>query len=72
MLKDTYTIDRNHVLEEAKARWEKLTEIEKAAQMKKGKLSDTDESRRVGRFRLADWDQVDLEQYRQRILGNHK
>jgi hypothetical protein len=72
MLNTLSEVQRKHVLEEAKAWREKLTEIEKAAQMKKGKLSDTDESRRVGRFRLADWDQVDLEQYRQRILGNHK
>ncbi|MGZ6346468.1 MAG: hypothetical protein ACXWNC_02705 [Anaerolineales bacterium] len=69
MLKDTNKVDRNQVLEEAKAWWGKLTEIEKNAQMIKGKLIDTDESRRVGRSRLKGWDQVDLEQYSQRILG---
>ena len=71
MLKDIYKVDRNHVLEEAKGWWDKLTEIEKNAKMKKGKLIDSDESRRVGRSRLMDWDQVDLEQYRLRILGTH-
>jgi hypothetical protein len=71
MLKDTYKVDRNHVLEEAKAWWDTLTEIEKNAQMKNGKLIGSDESRRVGRSRLIDWDQVDLEQYRQSILGTH-
>jgi hypothetical protein len=72
MLKETYEVQRKHVLEEAKAWWEKLTENEKTLQMKNGKLIDSDGSRRVGRSRLMDWDQVDLEQYRQRILGNHK
>lgn len=71
MLKDIYKVDRNHVLEEAKAWWDKLTEIEKNAKMKKGILIDSHESRRVGRSRLMDWDQVDLEQYRLRILGTH-
>lgn len=71
MLMDTYTVQRKHVLDEAKAWWDKLTEIEKTAQMNKGKLIDKPESRRVGRSRLMDWDQVDLEQYRQRILGNY-
>jgi hypothetical protein len=72
MLKDTYNLQRKHLLDEAKAWWDKLTENEKNARMEKGTLVDMDESRRVGRSRLMDWDQVDLEQYRQRILGKYK
>jgi hypothetical protein len=72
MIKDTYESQRKQVLDEAKEWWSNLTEKEKNRQMTQGKLFDLDEARRVGRARLMDWDQVDLEQYRQRILGNHK
>jgi hypothetical protein len=72
MIKDTYESQRKQVLDEAKEWWNNLTEKENNRQMTQGKLFDLDEARRVGQARLMDWDQVDLEQYRRRILGNHK
>jgi hypothetical protein len=72
MLNTSSEVQRKHVLEDAKAWWEKLTENEKTLQMNKGKLIDSHASRSIWRSRLMGWDQVDLEQYRHRILGNHK
>jgi len=40
--------------------------------MKKRKQISSDEARRIGEFLYIDWDQVDLEQFRQGLMGNHK
>jgi hypothetical protein len=72
MFLDTHEDQRKRVLDDAKNWWHKLTEKEKNLQMKQGRLFDVDEAKRVGRSRLMGWDQIDLEQYRQKILGNHK
>jgi len=40
--------------------------------MKKRKLISSDEARHIGDSLYIDWDQVDLEQFRQGLMGNHK
>lgn len=40
--------------------------------MKKRKQISPDEARRIGESLYIDWDQVDLEQFRQGLMGNHK
>jgi hypothetical protein len=71
MTKDTNKSQRQQTLEEARAWWEKLTETEKIDQMKKGRLVDSEKIRLAMRSRLKDWDQVDLDQYRQRMSGDN-
>jgi len=39
--------------------------------MKKRKQISSDEARRIGESLHLDWDQVDLEQFRQGLMGNH-
>ena len=40
--------------------------------MKKRKQISMDEAKRVGESLHIDWDQVDLEEFRQGLMGNHK
>jgi len=40
--------------------------------MKKRKQISTDEAKRVGESRHIDWEQVDLEEFRQGLMGNHQ
>ena len=40
--------------------------------MKKRKQISIDEARRVGESLHLDWEQVDLEEFRQGLMGNHK
>ena len=40
--------------------------------MKKRKQISLDEAKRIGESLYIDWDQIDLEQYRQGLMGNHK
>ena len=40
--------------------------------MKKRKQISTDEAKRVGESLHIDWEQVDLEEFRQGLMGNHK
>jgi len=40
--------------------------------MKKRKLISSDEAKRVGESLHIDWDQVDLEQFRQGLMGENK
>ena len=40
--------------------------------MKKRKKISTDEAKRVGESLHIDWEQVDLEKFRQGLMGNHK
>jgi hypothetical protein len=40
--------------------------------MKKKKQISTDEAKRVGESLHIDWNQVDLEEFRQGLMGNHK
>ena len=40
--------------------------------MKKRKKISTDEAKRVGESLHIDWEQVDLEEFRQGLMGNHK
>jgi hypothetical protein len=40
--------------------------------MKKQKQLSPDEARRIGDSLYIDWDQVDLEQFRQGLIGNQK
>jgi len=40
--------------------------------MKKRKQINSDEAKRIGDSLYVDWDQVDLEQFRQGLMGNHK
>jgi hypothetical protein len=40
--------------------------------MKKRKQISSDEAKRIGESLNIDWDQVDLEQFRQGLMGNHK
>jgi len=40
--------------------------------MKKRKQISIDEAQRVGESLHIDWDQVDLEEFRQGLMGNHK
>ncbi len=40
--------------------------------MKKRKQISIDEARRVGESLHIDWEQVDLEDFRQGLMGNHK
>jgi uncharacterized protein DUF5661 len=40
--------------------------------MKKRKQISIDEARRVGESLHIDWEQVDLEEFRQGLMGNHK
>ena len=40
--------------------------------MKKRKQISSDEAKRIGESLHIDWDQVDLEQFRQGLMGNHK
>jgi hypothetical protein len=40
--------------------------------MKKRKQISSDEARRIGESLHIDWDQVDLEQFRQGLMGNHE
>lgn len=40
--------------------------------MKKRKLISPDEAKRIGDSLYIDWDQVDLEKFRQSLMGNHK
>ena len=39
--------------------------------MKKRKQISSEEARRIGEAMHIDWDQVDLEQFRQDLMGNH-
>ena len=39
--------------------------------MKKREQISSDEARRIGESLHLDWDQVDLEQFRQGLMGNH-
>ena len=39
--------------------------------MKKQKQISSDEAKRIGESLYIDWDQVDLEQFRQGLMGNH-
>ena len=39
--------------------------------MKKRKQISSDEARRIGESLHIDWDQIDLEQFRQGLMGNH-
>jgi hypothetical protein len=40
--------------------------------MKKRKQISLDEAKRIGESLYIDWEQVDLETYRQGLMGNHK
>lgn len=40
--------------------------------MKKRKRISLDEAKRIGESLYIDWDQIDVEQYRQGLMGNHK
>ena len=40
--------------------------------MKKRKLISLEEARRVGEALFVDWGQVDLEEFRQGLMGHHK
>jgi hypothetical protein len=40
--------------------------------MKKRKQISSNEAKRIGDSLYIDWDQVDLEQFRQGLMGNHK
>jgi hypothetical protein len=40
--------------------------------MKKRKQISSDEAKRIGDSLYIDWDQIDLEQFRQGLMGNHK
>jgi hypothetical protein len=40
--------------------------------MKKQKQISPEEAKRIGESLHIDWDQVDLEQFRQGLMGNHK
>jgi len=40
--------------------------------MKKRKQISSDEAKRIGDSLYVNWDQVDLEQFRQGLMGNHK
>jgi len=40
--------------------------------MKKRKPISSDEAKRIGESLRIDWDQVDLEQFRQDLIGNHQ
>lgn len=40
--------------------------------MKKQEQISLDEAKRIGESLYIDWDQVDLEQFRQGLIGNHK
>ena len=40
--------------------------------MKKRKQISSDEAKRIGDSLYIDWDQVDLEQFRQGLMGNHQ
>ena len=40
--------------------------------MKKRKQISSDEARRIGEALHIDWDQVDLEQFRQGLMGDHE
>ena len=40
--------------------------------MKKRKKISIDEAKRVGESLHIDWEQVDLEEFRQGLMGNHK
>mgnify|MGYP006360090897 FL=1 len=40
--------------------------------MKKQKQISLDKAKRIGESLYIDWDQIDLEQYRQGLMGNHK
>jgi hypothetical protein len=40
--------------------------------MKKRKQISSDEARRIGESLHIDWDQIDLEQFRQGLMGNHE
>jgi hypothetical protein len=72
MTKDTNKNQRQKTLEEARAWWEKLTKTEKNDQMKKGRSVDLEKIRLAMQSRLKDWDQVDLDQYRQRMSGDNQ
>ena len=39
--------------------------------MKKRKQISSEEAKRIGESLRIDWDQVDLEQFRQGLMGNH-
>jgi len=39
--------------------------------MKKQKQISAEQARRIGESLYIDWDQVDLEQFRQGLMGNH-
>jgi hypothetical protein len=40
--------------------------------MKKQKQISSDEAKRIGESLQIDWNQVDLEQFRQGLMGNHE
>ena len=40
--------------------------------MKKRKQISSDEAKRIGDSLYIDWDQIDLEQFRQGLMGTHK
>jgi hypothetical protein len=40
--------------------------------MKKRKQISSDDAKRIGDSLYIDWDQVDLEQFRQGLMGNHE
>jgi len=40
--------------------------------MKKRKQISSDEAKRIGDSLYIDWDQIDLEQFRQGLMGNHQ
>jgi hypothetical protein len=39
--------------------------------MKKQRQVSSDEAKRIGDSLYVDWDQIDLEQFRQSLMGNH-
>lgn len=53
---------------EAKAWWSEIIVEERNRQMKKP--ISTDEAKRIGECLHIDWEQVDLEQFRQGLMGN--
>ncbi len=72
MTKEANTSQRQKTLEEAKVWWEKLTEAEKNDQMKKGKRIDSEKIRLAMQSRLIGWDQVDIDQFQQRIMRKYE
>ncbi len=72
MTKGATTSQRQKTLEEAKAWWEKLTGAEKKDQLKPGKRIDSEKIRLAMHSRLIGWDQVDIVQFQQRIMGKNE